>query len=623
MKALTVAKAVCLLASFCLLLVTAARSQTFQTLATFNGGNGSNPTGALVQGSDGNFYGTTLNGGTVGLGTIFKMTPEGTLTTFYNFCDGQTESSCDEAFGPLSGLVVGNDGQFYGTTGYTDHGGWTSFGGSVFTITASGAFTTLYDFCAIAGCPREPGALVQGTDGNFYGTTPIGPYDGGTFFSVTPEGQHTTIYKFATLGSDPTSDPLVLGSDGNFYGTTYGGGQSGAGMVYKITPAGVLTELFSFCKGCANGSYPSAGLVLGNDGNFYGSTSAGGLHNGGTLFRISPSGNLTTLYNFCSVMSKEFCADGMAPATRLIQGTDGNFYGVTAEGGTGQGESGCLDLSGKTRDGCGTIFSLTPSGVLTTLHDFCSVAACADGTNPNALVQASDGTFYGSAYTGASANDGVVFSLSLDVALAPTFAPATLGFGNQAVDTSATKAVTIKNVNTGMATLDLTSFTVTGSTEFAISGNKCGATVAPGKSCVVSITYTPSALGAEAATLSIADNGPNSPQKVPLSGTGVVQAALTASSVIFPKTKVGTTSAAKNVTLKNNLPTALTGISYATAAPFAISTSTCGTTLNGKASCTISVTFSPTATGTVKGTLTVRDSANNSPQTSGLSGTGD
>ena len=624
MKVLTVLKAVCSLASFCVLVVAAAPSQTFQTLATFNGANGSNPTGALIEGPDGNFYGTTLDGGTVGSGTVFEMTAQGALSTLYSFCDGQTESSCTAAFGPLSGLVLGNDGQFYGTTGYTAHGGWTGYGGSVFTITPSGTFNTLYGFCGIAGCPREPGALVQGTDGNFYGTTLIdAPNYGGTFFSMTSAGQVTILYKFVASVSLRSSDPLVQGSDGSFYGTAYGGGQSGAGMVYKITPAGTLTELYSFCQSCANGSYPSAGLVLGTDGNFYGSTSTGGLHNGGTLFRIMPSGQLTNLYNFCSVIEKEFCADGMAPAIRLIQGTDGNFYGVTSEGGTGQAESSCLDLVGSRHIGCGTIFKLTPSGVLTTLYNFCSVTACNDGANPNALLQASDGTFYGSAYSGASTNDGVVFSLSLNVASAPTFTPSSLKFGDQAVDTSATRSVTIKNVNTGVATLDFTKFSLTGNADFAISDNTCGTTLAAGKSCRISVTYSPSALAIESATLSVADNAPRSPQTFAVSGIGIVQAKLAPTSIAFPETKVGTTSTAKNITLKSDLSTTLTGISYSTTGPFSVSKTTCGTTLNAKASCTISVTFSPKATGTATGTLTVRDSANSSPQTATLSGTAD
>jgi hypothetical protein len=138
----------------------------------------------------------------------------------------------------------------------------------------------------------------------------------------------------------------------------------------------------------------------------------------------------------------------------------------------------------------------------------------------------------------------------------------------------------------------------------------------------VKVTFTPTQLGALADTLSFTDNASGSPQTVALSGTGVAQATLTPASLTFPKTTVGTASTAKNVILKNNLPTTLTGISFSTTGPFAVSTSTCSTTLNSKESCTIGVTFSPTETGKASGTLDVSDSANNSPQTATLSGTG-
>jgi hypothetical protein len=209
--------------------------------------------------------------------------------------------------------------------------------------------------------------------------------------------------------------------------------------------------------------------------------------------------------------------------------------------------------------------------------------------------------------------------LSLTVTLSPT----SLSFGNQAVETtSAAKTVTLKN--TGTTTLYNSSIAITAGNSFlAISNNTCGAMLAAGKTCKVSVTFTPTQLAAETGTLTFTDNASGSPQTVSLSGTGVAQATLTPSSHTFPKTKVGGTSAPYNFTLKNNLSTTLTGISYSTAAPFAVSTSTCSTTLDSKKSCTISVTFSPTVTGAAAGTLTVNDSANDSPQTARLSGTGD
>jgi nucleoside-specific outer membrane channel protein Tsx len=204
-----------------------------------------------------------------------------------------------------------------------------------------------------------------------------------------------------------------------------------------------------------------------------------------------------------------------------------------------------------------------------------------------------------------------------------TLSPTSLGFGNQAVETtSAAKTVTLKN--TGTTTLYNSSIAITaGNSFFAISNNTCGATLAAGKTCKVSVTFTPTQLAAETGTLTFTDNASGSPQTMSLSGTGVAQATLTPSSHTFPKTKVGSTSAPYNFTLRNNLSTTLTGISYSTAAPFAVSTSSCSTTLDSKKSCTISVTFSPTVTGAAAGTLTVNDSANVSPQTARVSGTGD
>jgi len=200
--------------------------------------------------------------------------------------------------------------------------------------------------------------------------------------------------------------------------------------------------------------------------------------------------------------------------------------------------------------------------------------------------------------------------------------PASLAFGTVAVDTLSTvKPVTLKN--TGTATLDITSIVLSGSGSFAISANTCGPTLAIGKTCKVSVTFSPTALGAQTGTLTFTDNATGSPQTVSLSGTGVVQAKLTPTSATFAKTKVGTTSAPKTFTLMNDLNVALNSISISPGGAFAVSTTTCGSSLAKKAHCTISVVFQPTATGATTGSLSVSDSANNSPQTSSLKGTGD
>ena len=380
-------------------------AQTLTTLHAFAGysTDGASPYAGLVQATDGNFYGTTYAGGSSsncqgGCGTVFRITPGGTLTTLHSFdwYDGAS---------PTGALVQGNDGNFYGTT---YGGGAEPRVGTVFKITPGGALTTLYSFCAQANCTdgQQPYAgLVRASDGNFYGTTleggsntgcSLGSGSCGTVFKITPGGALTTLYSFCaqhgcTDGGNPYAG-LVQASDGNFYGTTFGRGVNGYGTVFKITPAGALTSLYSFCSqtNCADGEYPQSGLVQASDGNFYGTTPEGGggpFHQGGTVFKITSSGTLTTIYNFCSLAS---CADGADSLAALLQATDGNFYGTTIGGGAY-----CTQNSG-----CGTVFKITPSGNLTTLHSFDDTD---DGKAPFAgLVHATDGNFYGTTAFGAN-----------------------------------------------------------------------------------------------------------------------------------------------------------------------------------------------------------------------------
>ena len=240
----------------------------------------------------------------------------------------------------------------------------------------------------------------------------------------------------------------------------------------------------------------------------------------------------------------------------------------------------------------------------------------------NGIAPAAAGTHYVDASYAGDRHYGAVASgtIPLTGGLPPVeVLPNSLSFGDEAVGTtSPAKTVTLKNTST--ATLDISSITPSG--DFAISANTCGATLAGKKSCKVSITFTPMASGKLTGTLTFTDNAANSPQTVPLSGTGVEPATLTPASAVYAKQNVGTTSAAKTFTLTNNQPVDLTGIAISTTGHFAVSATTCEASLNAKAKCTISVTFSPTETGTQTGQLIVQDSANNNPQTSNLTGTG-
>jgi uncharacterized repeat protein (TIGR02543 family) len=319
-----------------------------------------------VQATDGNLYGTTIQGGAHDDGTVFKITLGGTLTTIYSFC----VQGCADGALPEAGLVQATDGNFYGTT---EAGGTNGYGhGTVFKITPQGTLTTLYSFCAQNGCTdgAAPFArLAQGADGNFYGTTSNGGANGyGTVFKITPSGTLTTYSLNYMDGVTPIAG-LVQGTDGNFYGTTQNGGANYYGTIFKMTPAGTLTALYSFCSqtSCTDGVSPWAGVVQATDGNFYGTTIGGGTTLAGTVFKITPKGKLTTLYSFDP-------SEAVAPYAGLVQAADGYFYGTTAYGGPSHNCNG----------GCGTVFRLD-SGFFAAL----SVTKIGAGT-----VSTSDGHIY-------------------------------------------------------------------------------------------------------------------------------------------------------------------------------------------------------------------------------------
>jgi uncharacterized repeat protein (TIGR03803 family) len=236
-------------------------------------------------------------GGTYGLryGTVFKITPNGTLTTLYSFC---SQSGCTDGYFPWGGLLQATNGDLYGTTYLGGSSPFCQGCGTLFRITPSGTLTTLYSFCTQSGCAdgANPNAgLIEAINGDLYGTTSaLGAYDGGTIFKITPSGTLTTLYSFCTQngcadGANPSAAALVEATDGNFYGTTSAGGANGQGTVFKMTPSGALTTLYSFCSqsGCTDGATPYAGLVQDTNGTFYGTTYAGGANGVGTVFSLS------------------------------------------------------------------------------------------------------------------------------------------------------------------------------------------------------------------------------------------------------------------------------------------------------------------------------------------------
>ena len=411
--------------SFPLLLLTfgiaanIAPAQTFTTLDSFNVTNGEVPYGGLVQATNGDLYGTTLEGGaTIYNGAAFKITPSGTLTRIYSFCSKVENGECADGLNPVGGLVQAGNGDFYGTT-YGGGAGCSPGGcGTVFKITPGGTLTTLHNFCSESGCADgeiPQAGLIQATNGYLYGTTSgAGTASPGTVFKMTPSGALTTLYTFCaeagcTDGENPVAG-LVQAANRDLYGTTEAGGAncapSGCGTVFKITPSGTLTTLYSFCaqSGCTDGGVPYGALVQATNGDLYGTTYGGGAKSAGTVFKITPGGAFTSLYSFCSVVVSGGCADGAEPSFALIQTTDGNLYGTTQAGGANDK---------------GTLFKITPGGTLTTLYSFCAKSACADGESPYfaGLVQDTNGKIYGTTNGGGANGAGTVFRLSLGLGL--------------------------------------------------------------------------------------------------------------------------------------------------------------------------------------------------------------
>jgi uncharacterized repeat protein (TIGR03803 family) len=401
-------------ATLCLIFLAAsfAPAQTFTSLAQFDYANGAFPQPtSLIEDQSGNIYGAAYSGGRYQLGSIFELTPSGTIIVLDNFTG-------PNGVHPFDGLTLGSDGTLYGTSvgfGFRPPNTYPNefSGGNIFHTTEQGALTSLLTFCYATSCVNgsEPhGALLQNpSDGNFYGTAARGgSFNGGTVFKMTPQGVLTTLYNFCSQpncadGQRPFAG-LFLATDGNFYGTTHDGGAGASGTVFVVTPAGALTTLYSFCikANCPDGAHPYSAVVEGADGNFYGTTFGGGIGGQGTIFQITPAGVFTTLLAF------QGGSQGASPYAGLTRASDNNFYGTASVAGTNQQ---------------GTVFEITPQGTFTALYQFCSESDCTDGSNPRGgLMQGSDGVLYGTTQNGGinagcplcgPSGEGTIFSLDV------------------------------------------------------------------------------------------------------------------------------------------------------------------------------------------------------------------
>jgi uncharacterized repeat protein (TIGR03803 family) len=301
-----------------------------------------------ILGSDGNLYGATEAGGNrFGGGTIYKMTLDGKLTTLYSFC---ITNFCQDGAGPY-GLIQATDGNLYGET----NSGGMDDSGTIFRVSPTGEFKVLHYFCSQASClgsdAPTPSGLIQGIDGNLYGTTRFGgPHNGGALYRLTLAGEYTVIYNFCSLSNcldGGGANQILQDSKGNFFGTTVGGGSKGYGTVFELTSSNqyIVLDSFNFVRGT-----PYSGLTLASDGNFYGTTSgAANYGTGGTVFKVTPKGKIT----FLNVFGNDCALDtGYFPDSSIFQGTDGTLYGATAYG-TSVGD---CDPFGS---GYGTIYSVS------------------------------------------------------------------------------------------------------------------------------------------------------------------------------------------------------------------------------------------------------------------------
>lgn len=323
------------------------------------------------------------------IGDVFRMSPSGGYATILHDFGADSRNP--------GGLILGRNGRFYGTT---SNGGTNGYG-TIFEMTPDGIVKTLHEFIGSGDSyPQAP--PIQSLYGDFYGTA-TGVVDGtpGSLYKITSNGDYTELHLFlGTDGLNPVG-PLVQAANFWFYGTASSGGAHGDGTIFRISSGGTFEVLHDFDG--ADGANPLAGLIQANDGNFYGVTSTGGPYDGGVIFRMTPAHQFTVLHNFTGgsyTSGPSAGNDGAGPVWGLIQATDGYLYGTTYGGGSA---------------GWGVLFRISTSGEFTVLHNFAPGASCMtsftcfDGATPGALIQHTNGFLYGFTEGGGEENEGVFF----------------------------------------------------------------------------------------------------------------------------------------------------------------------------------------------------------------------
>jgi len=358
------------------------RAQTFKVLYTFTGGaDGAYPNGVLTQDSQGNLYGTTLNGGTANFGTVFKLdTTSGKESVLYSFKGGS-----DGAY-PTGGVIHDAMGNLYGAA---------SAGlGSIFKVDANGNESVLFNFPGGAEGGPPAGGVIRDANGNLYGMAYSGVSGNGVVYKLDTNGKETVLHSFAgfpTDGSFPVAG-VIRDAKGNIYGATGYGGSFRDGVIFKLVKAAKETVLHRF-TGARDGGQPSSGLIRDRAGNLYGTTSAGGSGpcgglGCGVLFKRIYTGKQTVLYSFTGG------ADGSWPRGGLVLDQAGNLYGVAQSGGASN---------------CGTVFKVDATGKFSVLYTF---TCGTDGGNlQSGLGRDAAGNLYGVSFFGGS-NFGTVFKIT-------------------------------------------------------------------------------------------------------------------------------------------------------------------------------------------------------------------